>query len=153
MIDHCYCVGSVCDVKKAKRITNEELLELPVDILVPAALENVLNASNAARIKAKIILEMANGPTSSEADALLYKEGRIVVPDVLANSGGVTVSTFEWEQNLKGEHWTKEEVNKKLQKKMEDAVDTIWNMQEKLKTNMRTAAFVVAIERILRATK
>jgi glutamate dehydrogenase (NADP+) len=149
VIDHCYCVGSVCDVKKATRITNEELLELPVDILVPAALENVLNASNAARIKAKIILEMANGPTSSEADALLYKEGRIVVPDVLANSGGVTVSSFEWEQNLKNEHWTKEEVNGKLQKKMEDAVDTIWNMQKKLKTTFRTAAFVVALERIL----
>jgi glutamate dehydrogenase (NADP+) len=153
MIDHCYCVGSVCDVKKAKRITNEELLELPVDILVPAALENVLSASNAARIKARIVLEMANGPTTPEADALLYKEGRIVVPDILANSGGVTVSTFEWEQNLKNEHWTKEEVNTKLQKKMEDAVDTIWKMQTKLKTTFRTAAFVVALERIMKAGK
>jgi glutamate dehydrogenase/leucine dehydrogenase len=148
MIDHCYCIGSVCDVKKAKRITNEELLELPVDILVPAALENALNASNAARIKAKIVFEMANGPTTSEADALLYKEGRIVVPDVLANSGGVTVSTFEWEQNLKGEHWTKEEVNRKLQKKMEDAVSIIWDTSKKYKTGLRTAAFIVAIQRI-----
>jgi len=149
MIDHCYCIGSVCDVKRAHRITNEELLELPVDILVPAALESVLNASNAGRIKARVILEMANGPTAPQADALLYKEGRIVVPDVLANSGGVTVSTFEWEQNLAGEHWTKEEVNKKLKATMQKATDAIWEMQKKLNTNLRTAAFVVALERIL----
>jgi len=153
MIDHCYCIGSVCDVKHAHRITNEELLELPVDILVPAALENVLNASNAGRIKARIILEMANGPTTPQADALLYKEGRIVVPDVLANSGGVTVSTFEWEQNLAGEHWTKEEVNRKLKITMQKATDAIWEKQKKLNTNLRTAAFVVALEKILGTEK
>ena len=153
MIDHCYCIGSVCDVKKAERITNEDLLELPVDILVPAALENVITGENAKKIKAQIILEMANGPTTPEADVLLYKEGRVVVPDVLANSGGVTVSSFEWEQNLKDEHWTKEEVNGKLQKKMEAATDAIWKMQTKLKTIFRTAAFVVAIKRILKARK
>lgn len=146
----CYCKGSVCDSKGGRRISNEELLELPVDILVPAAMENVITGANASRIQAKIVLEMANGPTASEADATLANRNIVVIPDILSNSGGVTVSTLEWEQNLKGQHWTKEEVNTKLKKKMEDAVDSIWEVSKNYKTDLRTAAFVVALERIFR---
>lgn len=147
----CYCSGSVCDLTKGKQISNEALLELPVDVLVPAALESVITKENAPRIKAKVVLEMANGPTTPEADTLLYKKGIPVVPDILANSGGVTVSAFEWEQNLKGQHWTKVDVNKKLKKKMEAATDAIWRVSKKLKTDLRTAAFVVATIRTLKA--
>lgn len=147
----CYCSGSVCDVKKGKQVTNEELLELPVDILVPAALENALTGENAMRVKAKVVLEMANGPTTPEADAILYKKGIPVIPDILSNSGGVTVSAFEWEQNLKGEHWTKAQVNKKLATKMAAAASAVWDASVLHKTDLRTAAFVVALERILKA--
>jgi glutamate dehydrogenase/leucine dehydrogenase len=145
----CYCSGSVCDLKKGKQVTNDELLELPVDILVPAALENAITAKNAGKIKAKVVLEMANGPTTPEADEVLYKKGIPVIPDILSNSGGVTVSAFEWEQNRKGQHWTKAEVNKKLSKKMVSAAEAVWQASMTHKTDLRTAAFVVALERIL----
>ncbi len=147
----CYCTGSVCDLNRGKQITNEALLELPVDILVPAALENAITRENADRVKAKVVLEMANGPTTPEADALLYKKGIPVIPDILSNSGGVTVSAFEWEQNLKGEQWTKDDVNKKLSEKMASAAEAVWDASKTHNTDLRTAAFVVALERILRA--
>jgi len=149
----CYCVGSVCDLRNGKTISNKELLELPVDILVPSALENQITGENAGKIKAKVVLEMANGPTTPEADVMLYKKGIRVVPDVLSNSGGVTVSYFEWKQNLEGEHWTEEEVNKKLKAKMEDAFSAVWHEAKKQKTDLRTGAFIVAIRRILQESK
>ncbi len=147
----CYCSGSVCDLKKGRMITNAELLELPVDILVPSALENVLTRENASKIKAKVVLEMANGPTAPEADAILHTRGIPVIPDVLSNSGGVSVSCFEWEQNLKGQHWTKEAVNRKLKAKMQTQATNVWLASKKFKTDLRTAAFYLALTRILKA--
>lgn len=149
----CYCSGSVCDLKKGKQISNGELLELPVDILVPAALENSLTKENAAKVKAKVVLEMANGPTTPEADTILYKKGIPVIPDILSNSGGVSVSAFEWEQNLRGQHWTKKAVNAKLKAKMRKAAESVWDASVNHKVDLRTAAFVVALGRILEAMK
>jgi glutamate dehydrogenase/leucine dehydrogenase len=132
-----------------KAITNEELLELDVDILVPAALENVITSDNAANIKAKAILELANGPTSPEADQILTDKGVIMVPDVLANAGGVTVSYFEWAQNLQGYYWTKEEVISKLQPLMEDAFEKMWQMKESEQVSGRMATYMTAVKRVV----
>ena len=140
--------GSVVGFPETDSITNEQLLELPVDILVPAALENQITAENASRIKAKSIVELANGPTTPEADVILQAKGIVCVPDVLANAGGVTVSCFEWEQNVKGEHWSEEQVLEKLEKIMVNAFNDVWNTSEKFKIDLRTAAFVRAIERV-----
>lgn len=144
----CYCVGSVCDVSKGKPITNEELLKLDVDILIPAALENAITAENAKDIKAKLILEMANGPTTAEADEILFKRNIPVIPDVLANSGGVTVSYFEWDQNLKKEHWEEKAVFAKLQEYMRAAVDEVFATQQEHVTTYRNAAFICALSKI-----
>ena len=151
MVAGCYCRGSVCDVKYGRSITNEELLELPVDILVPAALENVINEKNMKKIKAKIIIEMANGPITEEAYEYLSKNGVIIVPDVLANSGGVTVSYFEWVQNKAGYYWSEEEVNSKLKVMMEKAFEPIWKKSVEKKIPLKAAAFEVALERIASA--
>jgi glutamate dehydrogenase/leucine dehydrogenase len=147
----CYCAGGVCDTKGGKTITNEELLELPVDILVPAALENVINEKNMKNIKAKIIIEMANGPVTEEAYEYLSKKGVIIVPDVLANSGGVTVSYLEWAQNKAGYYWSEEEVNSKLEVMMKKAFETIWKKSIEKKIPLKQAAFEVALEKIVSA--
>ncbi len=130
-------------------ITNEQLLELDVDVLVPAALENVLTAENAGKVKAKFILEMANGPTTPEADIIFAQNGVTVVPDILANSGGVCVSYFEWFQNQNNESWTKEDVLKKLDEHMIAAFEAVREAQTKYNTTMRTAAYIVASQRII----
>jgi glutamate dehydrogenase/leucine dehydrogenase len=134
-------------------ITNEALLELDVDVLVPAALENVLTGDNASKIKAKFILEMANGPTTPEADAIFAQNGVTVVPDILANSGGVCVSYFEWYQNQNNEKWTKEDALKKLDEHMVAAFQAVRDAQTKHNTTMRTAAYIVALERIAEKMK
>lgn len=149
----CYCVGGVCDMKQGKKISNEELLELPVDILVPAALENVINKDNMHKIQAKIIIEMANGPISEEAYDYLTKKGVLIVPDVLANSGGVAVSYLEWFQNMKSQVWSEKKVNKKLHLMMSDAFQEIWQTYQKRKSSLKQAAFETAIGRIMRKAK
>jgi glutamate dehydrogenase (NADP+) len=134
-----------------RKITNEELLELDVDILAPCALENQLTAANADKIKAKIVLEVANGPTTPEADEILAKKGVLVIPDVLANAGGVTVSYFEWVQNRQGYYWSEEEVFEKLERIMVPEFNAIYELMEEQGGTMRAAAFVHALKRIVEA--
>ncbi len=151
-VSECYCVGSVCDLAdKSKQISNENLLELPVDILVPSALENVINKENADKIKAKAIIEMANGPVTPEADKILASRKILSVPDVLANSGGVTVSYFEWAQNISGYYWTEEDVNQKLQKIMDKAFDDMWQKHDELGVDLRMSAYANAVSKIAKA--
>lgn len=137
----------------AHAITNSELLEVDCDVLVPAALDNQLTAENALRVKAKLIVELANGPTTPEADAIFAERGIVVVPDVLANAGGVTVSYFEWLQNREERTWTKEEVQEKLKPIMTAATEAVWKKSQELKMPMRDAAFVLGVERIAIAFK
>lgn len=144
-------LSSCITFSKQIQITNEKLLELPVDILAPAALEGVISAKNASNIKAKIILEMANGPTTSDADPILNKKGIVVVPDVLANAGGVTVSYFEWLQNMENQKWNLKKVNEKLSEKMVTAFSEVYKISKNKKINLRTAAFVLALQRLLKS--
>lgn len=145
--------GQISGFPGSISITNKELLELECDVLIPAALENQITETNANAIKAKMIMELANGPTTPEADDILYSRNITVIPDILANAGGVTVSTFEWEQNKKGEHWTEGEVFKKLKKIMEEEAELIFTRSSELKTDLRRTAFIIALERIEKATK
>lgn len=140
--------GTVCGYPESELISNEALLELPVDILVPSALEGVLTKKNAARVEAKCIIEMANGPTTPEADAIFEERSIAVVPDILANSGGVCVSYFEWYQNLHGERWKKEKVLVQLTGHMEQAFDAVREVREKYVCSWRTAAYIVALKRL-----
>jgi glutamate dehydrogenase/leucine dehydrogenase len=140
--------GSVTDCPGTKTITNEELLELQVDVLVPAALENVINKDNADKVKAKVIVELANGPVTPEADEVLHKNDQVIIPDVLANAGGVTVSYFEQVQNASNFYWEKSEVMERLKKIMVNAFKETWEIREKYDINTRTAAQILAIKRI-----
>ncbi len=135
------------------QITNEELLELDVDVLFPASLENIINEKNAKNIKAKIIAELANGPTTPEADEILHNNGKFVIPDFLCNAGGVTVSYFEWVQNITGYYWKLEEVHKNLDEKMTKAFNEVLNVYEEKKINTRMAAYIVAVNRVVEAMK
>lgn len=136
---------------RAEEITNEELLALDVDILIPAALENAITKENAGSVKAKLILELANGPITPEAEEILLKNGSVIIPDVLANAGGVTVSYFEWTQNKSGYYWDSAEIQEKLSKKMGKSYLEIKALAEEYKTDLRTAAYLLAISRIAKA--
>jgi glutamate dehydrogenase (NADP+) len=143
-----YCQGSVCSAVEAQTLTNAELLELDVDLLIPAALENQITVENADRIKAPVIVEVANGPTTSEADEILNRKGKLLVPDILANAGGVTVSYFEWVQNRSGDYWSLETVHERLYNTMSRQFHEIYKFANDNGIDMRTAAYAVALNRI-----
>jgi len=145
-------IGKMADSFKPN-ITNAELLALPVDVLVPAALENTLTKDNASAVRAKLVLEMANGPTTPEAEEILLKKGIDVLPDVLCNAGGVTVSYFEWAQNLSGYYWPKERVLAEEKKVLTTAFANIYRVVSQKKISYRQAAFILAVGRILEAMK
>jgi glutamate dehydrogenase (NAD(P)+) len=145
--------GSVTGFQEAEDISNEDLLLLPVEILIPAALENQITAENAARIQAKLIAEAANGPSTPEADAILYDRGVFVLPDIFANAGGVTVSYFEWVQALQAFPWTEHEVNERLRKIMHRAFEAVYDTSKSYGVHMRTAALVRAIDRVAEFTR
>ena len=144
--------GTVVGFPGSKTITNGELLELECDILIPAAYENQITAENAERVKAKIVAEAANGPTTPEADEILWKRGVFMIPDILANAGGVTVSYFEWVQDLNRDHWTEADVNAKLKVIMDKAFAEVLAQAEKNEVNMRTGAYLNAVQRVADAT-
>ncbi|MDW7651679.1 MAG: Glu/Leu/Phe/Val dehydrogenase [Bacillota bacterium] len=153
LLEHKKQTGSCVDYGTCSLITGEDLLEMDVDILVPAALENQITAKNAANIKAKIVAEAANGPTTPEADKILFEKGVMVIPDILANAGGVTVSYFEWVQNLMNYYWSLEEVNSKLKTLMFDAFDKTYKTSKEHGVDMRTAAYINSISRLAEAIK
>jgi glutamate dehydrogenase len=140
--------GSLKGYPGAKQISNKALLETKCDVLVPAALENQITKVNAKKIRAKAVLELANGPTTPEADDILFKRKVVILPDVLANAGGVVVSTFEWQQNLTGENWSEKEVLEKLNELLSREADNVYAMAKKLKTDLRRGAFALALDRL-----
>lgn len=144
---------SVLGFPASMNITNQELLDLQCDVFAPAALEGVLTKETAPKLKTKIVVEGANGATTNEADEIMYKNGILRLPGILANGGGVTVSCFEWQQNLEGKQWTKEEVDKKLEKHMVDAYRATKEASDKHKISMGTAVYVVAVDRVAKALK
>ncbi|RLF88525.1 glutamate dehydrogenase [Thermococci archaeon] len=143
--------GSVKDYPGAENISNEELLELEVDVLAPSAIENVITGNNADKIKAKIVAEVANGPVTPEADEVLRQNGILQIPDFVCNAGGVTVSYFEWVQNITGYYWSLEEIHEKLDKKMTKAFHETYKISKEKDIHMRDAAYVLAVERVYRA--
>lgn len=145
--------GTVQGLPDTQNITNEALLKLDVDILIPAGIENAITSRNAQHIKPKIILELANGPTTPEADRILHANGVHVIPDFLANAGGVTVSYFEWVQNTYGYYWKEEKVHRELDEKMVAAYDAVWNRHRRSRCDMRMAAYMVAVARVAEAVQ
>ncbi len=153
LVRHKLETGAVANFPGSKPISNEEVLELECDVLYPAALENVILASNAPNIKAKISCELANGPTTPEADNILYEKGVYVIPDFLANAGGVTVSYFEQVQNTYNYYWSLEDVQQQLERKMTAAYSAVSEMSKKAKVHNRVAAYMVAVARVAEACK
>lgn len=153
MIGGCYCAGTVCDCENYRAITNDQLLTRPVDILIPAALENVITEKNAAQIKAKAIVEMANGPVTPEADTILHRRKIPVVPDILSNSAGVAGSYLEWWQNMHHKKLQRSVVLKRLDRMMTIAFTDVWSTAKRHRTDLRTGAYIVALKRISAAMK
>ena len=145
--------GTLEGYKGAEKIEGDELLLLDVDVLVPAALEDVITSHNAEKIKARLIVEGANGPTSAKADKILGNNGIMAVPDILANAGGVTVSYFEWVQNRLGYKWTGERVNRRSDRIMKDAFNNVYKTAQKHDVSLRIAAYIVAIDKVARTYK
>lgn len=145
--------GSVCSLPETNRIARDELLELDVDVLIPAAIEGVISGSNAGKVKARIVAELANGPTTPEADEILYRNGVHVIPDFLCNAGGVTVSYFEMVQNFYLYPWSEADVRERLDKKMTSAYHSVLNTSREYQINMREAAYVIAVERVVEVMK
>lgn len=152
LLDRRDSFGTVTTLFK-NTITNKELLELDCDILVPAAIENQITEENAHNIRAKIVVEAANGPTTLEATEILTNRGILLVPDVLASAGGVTVSYFEWVQNNQGYYWTEEEVEEKLEKVLVQAFNTVYNTSRSRRVNMRLAAYMIGVRRVAEASR
>jgi glutamate dehydrogenase (NAD(P)+) len=153
LIEHKERTGSVAGFKGAERITNDELLEVKCDVLVPAALENQITQKNASRVRARIVAEAANGPTTPSADRVLRDHGVLVLPDILCNAGGVTVSYFEWAQNLQGYFWDEAQVNRELERFMKRAFHEVHQGAQRYKTDMRTGAYILAVGRVADATR
>ena len=153
LVDYKLANGSLKGYPGAKEITNEELLALPVTVLFPAAMENTINEKTAPSVQCKISVELANGPTTPEGDKILDSKGIIVLPDYLANAGGVTVSYFEQCQNAQNFYWTLEEVQQRLDQKMTKAFKAVYDMSQEKKCNLRDAAYLVAVKRVADAAK
>jgi glutamate dehydrogenase (NAD(P)+) len=143
--------GSVQDFKDAEILPDEQFWSVACDILIPAALEQQITAANAHHIRARMVIEGANGPTTPEADDILRERGILVVPDVIANAGGVTVSYFEWVQDFSSFFWSEDEINARLVRIMREAFATIWQVADESRVSLRTATFIVACTRILQA--
>ena len=148
-IADCYCVGGVCDISKSKSLSNNQLLELPVDVLIPSALGNVITTENMDKIQAKAIIEMANGPISPEAHEYLSKKGVVIIPDILANSAGVTASYLEWRQNIEGIKMNNTQVLSELEKILTNAFNDVWTESEEKKVDLRYASYGIALKRLL----
>jgi glutamate dehydrogenase/leucine dehydrogenase len=153
VMQHKRTSGTVADFPGGDKVTTDEILEAPVDILIPAALEGMVTEANADRIRARIILELANGPTTPEAEAILQENDVLVIPDVLANSGGVTVSCFEWIQGRTGDYWSEATVHEKLDERLSQAFHEIWKIRKQHNIRMRQAAYIRAMGRIIAAMR
>ena len=149
MLSGCYCVGGVCDLSGGILLSNEQMISLPVDILVPAALEHVIHKGNMKHVKAKIIIEMANGPVDSDAYEYLTKKGVVIVPDILANAGGVTGSYLEWKQNLEDNTYQKEYVLQQIEQRLDGAFEQLWNTARKKSIHLKDAAYLKALQKLI----
>ncbi len=149
----CYCVGNICNLGFGEKINNQEILETDADVLIPAAIEGVINKKNAHKIKAKYIIEMANGPITPEAENILEENCVTIVPDILSNAGGVIASYFEWLQSKQNKKWEKEKTLKELSKTLKESFNRVWDLSQKKKISLRRAAYILAVQRVVKAMK